>query len=85
MKISIVIPCFNEAETIENIVQAVLDAPLNNKEVIIVDDNSSDGTKEILNNKISPHVEKIIFHEINHEHIVVIYICYTHFITFFFL
>ena len=65
MKISIVIPCFNEVDTIETIVKAVLSAPLNNREVIIVDDNSTDGTKEILNKKISPLVERIIFHEIN--------------------
>ncbi|MBT7809839.1 MAG: glycosyltransferase, partial [Deltaproteobacteria bacterium] len=36
MKVSIVIPCFNEAETIENIVQAVLSVPLTNREIIIV-------------------------------------------------
>ena len=65
MKISIVIPCFNEVDTIETIVKAVLSAPLNNLEVIIVDDNSTDGTKEILNKKISPLVERIIYHEIN--------------------
>ena len=40
MKISIVIPCFNEVDTIETIVKAVLSAPLNNLEVIIVDDLS---------------------------------------------
>ena len=65
MKVSIVIPCYNEADTIETIVQAVLSSPLSNREVIIVDDNSTDGTKEILNKKISPLVEKIIYHEIN--------------------
>ena len=65
MKISIVIPCYNEANTIETIIKAVLSSPINNREVIIVDDNSTDGTKEILNKKISPHVEKIIYHEIN--------------------
>ena len=65
MKISIVIPCFNEVDTIETIVKAVLSAPLNNREVVIVDDNSTDGTKEILNKKISPLVERIIYHEIN--------------------
>ena len=65
MKISIVIPCFNEVHTIETIVKAVLSAPLNNLEVIIVDDNSTDGTKEILNKKISHLVERIIYHNIN--------------------
>ena len=65
MKISIVIPCYNEAETIETLVKSVLSSPLSNREVIIVDDNSTDGTKEILYKKISPLVERIIYHEIN--------------------
>jgi glycosyltransferase involved in cell wall biosynthesis len=65
MKVSIVIPCFNEAETIENIVQAVLSVPLTNREIIIVDDSSTDGTKEILSTKIKNLVDKIILHESN--------------------
>ena len=65
MKVSIVIPCFNEAETIENIVQAVLSVPLTNREIIIVDDSSTDGTKEILSTKIKDLVDKIILHESN--------------------
>lgn len=48
MKVSIVIPCYNERETIEQIVQAVLDAPVADKEVIVVDDCSTDGTRERL-------------------------------------
>ena len=65
MKISIVIPCYNEAETIETIVQTVLDAPLSNLEIIIVDDCSTDGTKELLYKKISHLVDQIIYHKKN--------------------
>ena len=65
MKVSIVIPCFNEVETIEKIVQAVLSVPLTNREIIIVDDSSTDGTKEILSTKIKDLVDKIILHESN--------------------
>ena len=65
MKISIVIPCYNEAETIEKIVQAVLAAPLSNREIIIVDDCSTDGTKDLLNKKINHLVDQIIYHKSN--------------------
>ena len=65
MKISIVIPCYNEAETIETIVEAVLAVPLSNREIIIVDDCSTDGTKEVLYKKINHLVDKIIYQKIN--------------------
>jgi len=50
-KISIVIPVFNEADTILEIVRRVEEVPLENleKEIIIVDDCSTDGTRAILN------------------------------------
>ena len=65
MKISIVIPCFNEANTIEYLVQAVLSVPISHREIIIVDDCSTDNTREILRTKINGLVEKIIYHESN--------------------
>lgn len=65
MKVSIVIPCYNERETIEQIVQAVLDAPVADKEVIVVDDCSTDGTREALAARLQPMVSKVIYHERN--------------------
>jgi len=63
--LSVVIPCFNERDTIERIVEAVLAAPVPDLEVIVVDDCSTDGTREILREKIAPRVERVIFHERN--------------------
>ena len=48
MKISIIIPCFNEASTIEALVAAVRDVPLQDIELVLVDDCSTDGTREKL-------------------------------------
>jgi glycosyltransferase involved in cell wall biosynthesis len=48
MKLSIVIPCFNEKATILELVDAVQSAPIQDKQIIIVDDGSIDGTREIL-------------------------------------
>lgn len=61
MKLSVIIPCYNEAETIERLIEAVLHAPYPDKEIIIVDDYSTDGTSNILQNKIAAKVDRIIY------------------------
>lgn len=65
MKLSIVIPCFNEKDTIESIVTAVENSPVANKEIIIVDDCSKDGTRELLRQSFEGRVSKIVYHETN--------------------
>src|SRR5262245_49457545 len=63
--LTVVIPCFNERDTIERIVEAVLAAPVQGLEVIVVDDGSSDGTREILRGKVAPRVARVIYQERN--------------------
>jgi glycosyltransferase involved in cell wall biosynthesis len=62
-KLSIVIPCYNEYRTIENIVNKVLSVDLNGieKEIIVVDDGSKNKTIEVLKEKIEPMVSKVIY------------------------
>ena len=48
LKLSIIIPCFNEAKTLNTIVKKVLDVKDFDKEIIIVDDCSTDQTREII-------------------------------------
>lgn len=63
--LSIIIPCYNEKENIVTIVEKILTTPIKNKEIIVVDDMSTDGTKEILEAKVRPLVSKIVYHEKN--------------------
>ena len=65
MIISVLIPCFNEKNTIEEIVNRVNNLKDLETEIIIVDDCSDDGTKEILKEKIHEKVSKIIYNQTN--------------------
>lgn len=64
-KLSIVIPCFNEQDTIVSLIQAVAASPVQNKEIIVVDDCSTDDTRRILEQEIAPHVSAVIYHKRN--------------------
>jgi glycosyltransferase involved in cell wall biosynthesis len=65
MKLSIVIPCYNEAKTIRTIVERVRSSPYPDKEIIVVDDCSRDGTRDLLRTQIEPLVDKVLYHEVN--------------------
>ena len=63
--LSVVIPCYNEKDNILAIVEKVRNEGMPNQEIIVVDDCSTDGTREILEDKIKPLVSRIIYHEKN--------------------
>ena len=48
MKLSIIVPCYNEEKTIKKIVEKILEFNLYEKEIIIVDDCSTDNSREII-------------------------------------
>jgi glycosyltransferase involved in cell wall biosynthesis len=64
VKLSIIIPCYNERSTISTLIDAVQQSPIRDKEIIIVDDGSKDGTRDLLRKLDQPNV-KVIFHEAN--------------------
>lgn len=67
-KLSIIMPCYNEKDTVEKIIAEVMDVNLGSttKEVIMVDDGSKDGTRDILKKLAKKHPEiKLIFQEVN--------------------
>ena len=66
MKLSIIIPCFNELSTIEEIISNVKNEKNYSKEIIVIDDGSTDGTRDILKNKFLDKVDHIIYNDKNH-------------------
>lgn len=64
-KLSIVIPCYNEKDNILRIVEKVRSVPEYEKEIIVVDDCSTDGTREILKNQVEPLVAKVLYQDVN--------------------
>ena len=66
MKISVIIPCYNEQSTIEQVVNKIIYQKKNfDIEIIIVDDASVDGTREILNQKLKNTADIILFNDQN--------------------
>ena len=61
MKLSVVIPVFNERGTVEQLVNVVRGADVAEIEIIIVDDGSTDGTQQVLKEKIAPLANQIIY------------------------
>jgi glycosyltransferase involved in cell wall biosynthesis len=61
MKVSVVIPVYNEHGSIQQVVKAVRASDITDLEIIVVDDASTDGTQEILKEQISALADKIIY------------------------
>ena len=64
MKLKVIIPVFNEINTISILLKKVL-SEKTPKQVIVVDDCSTDGTKKILKKKFKNKIDKLIFHKKN--------------------
>ena len=63
MKLTVIIPVYNEKETLRTIVQRVQAVPIE-KEIILVDDDSKDGTRDILT-QMEVEGLKVLYHETN--------------------
>jgi len=63
--LSIIIPCYNEKKTIIQIVNHIKNLKRIKKQIILVDDGSNDGTRQLIKTKLQNKVDKMIFHKIN--------------------
>ena len=65
MKLSVVIPCYNERATLRDLVLRVKRGPIQDLEIILVDDASTDGTREVIESEVRALVDKVVLHERN--------------------
>jgi glycosyltransferase involved in cell wall biosynthesis len=65
MKLSVVIPCYNEVATLGILIDSVKAAPVDSLEIIVVDDCSTDGSRELLREKYAARVDRVIYHDRN--------------------
>jgi len=66
MKVSIIIPCYNEEKTLEKIIEKILNLKDLNKEIIVIDDCSNDNSRNILKNNLSNEINLTIYNEKNY-------------------
>lgn len=67
-QLSVLIPCFNEVNTLASVVRAVLASPLPSLQIVLVDDGSTDGTRDLLRGQhlgLREGLDKVILHERN--------------------
>jgi len=65
MKLSIIIPCYNERALLPQLIARVRSAPVGDKEIILVDDGSRDGTTEMIRTEFEASVDKVVYHPRN--------------------
>jgi len=65
MNLSVIIPCYNEIKTIEKVLQSVIEATGSEGEIIIVDDGSTDGTRQLLEETIEGKLAHVIYQPTN--------------------
>lgn len=65
LKLTVIIPCYNEKDTLEKCLDAVRDCGLGNIEIIVIDDCSTDGTRELIKEKLMSKIDKVLFHKRN--------------------
>lgn len=63
--LSIIIPCYNEKKTIIQIINQIKNLKRIKKQIILVDDGSNDGTRQLIKTKLKNKIDKMIFHKIN--------------------
>ena len=64
-ELSVIIPCYNEVKTLRRILEATRASGVESQELIVVDDCSRDGSRELLEGELRPLFDRLILHDKN--------------------
>jgi len=64
-ELSVIIPCYNEVKTLRRILEATRASGVESQELIVVDDCSSDGSRDLLQGELRPLFDTLILHDRN--------------------
>lgn len=64
-KLSIIVPVFNELNTIEQVIDSIEGSGVEDFQLIVVDDCSTDGTRELITGSLSSRIDTLVLHEFN--------------------
>ena len=65
MKVSVIIPCFNEVDTVQLLLDSVNEDTSCEKEIIVIDDFSTDGSRTVLKENEGKKLSKLVLNESN--------------------
>ncbi len=65
MKLSVIVPAYNEVDTLSSLINAVRNCGVPDLEIIVVDDASTDGTSDLLRGPLGSEIDTVVYHDVN--------------------
>lgn len=66
LKLSVIVPVYNELNTLGEVIRRINESPVEEKEIIVVDDYSTDGTRELIRTELSSQIDQVLYHDRNY-------------------
>ena len=65
MRLSVIVPAFNEVDSLSSLIGTVRDCGVPDLQIVVVDDASTDGTADLLKGPLGAKVDVVVHHSVN--------------------